>query len=153
MSDLRKNFFNLMADAAKKDKKFHLLVGDLGYSFYEEYAERFPDQFTNAGIAEQSMIGIAAGMAREGMKPVVYSSAIFLVMRALEQIRDDICYPNLNVKLIGTGAAEFLGFTHVQNPKNECKLILENFPNIDIWDKEYLNMSTLTEIGPRFIQL
>lgn len=110
--DLRKDFFDNMCELAEKDKDVVLIVGDLGFSFMEEYAKKFPDQFINAGCIEQSMVGIAAGMARIGKKPYVYSNTIFLLYRALEQIRDDVAYNKTNVKLIGTGAAGFLGFSH-----------------------------------------
>ena len=130
MSDLRKQFFNSMCELAENDKSVILLTGDLGFSFYEEYAKRFPKQFINCGIAEQSMIGIAAGMALGGLKPYVYSGTIFLLMRAYEQVRNDVAYNNLNVKLCGTGASGFLGFSHnLLGTENEEDL-LKNLPNI-----------------------
>lgn len=128
--DLRKAFFKKMEDLAEKDDKVILLTGDLGYSFFDDYKKKFPKQFLNVGIMEQGMIGIAAGMALGGLKPYVYSGAIFILMRPYEQIRDDICFNNLNVKLIGTGASGFLGFTHnLTGSENEMDL-LKNLPNI-----------------------
>lgn len=112
MSDLRRPFWSQIYEIAKNDKDVIILTGDLGYSFCEQFQKDFPRQFINAGCAEQNMIGVAAGLARVGKKPYVYSNAIFLLMRAYEQVRDDLVYPNLNVKLIGTGASGFLGFTH-----------------------------------------
>lgn len=132
MTDLRQAFFNEMEKLAEKDKKVILLVGDLGYSFMEKYAKKFPKQFINCGIMEQSMIGIAAGMALGGLKPYVYSGTIFLLMRAYEQVRDDLCYNNLNVKLIGTSASQFLGFTHNLAEDEDIK-ILQHLPNITIY--------------------
>lgn len=130
MSDLRKAFWNTMCELAEQDKDVILITGDLGYSFDKEYIERFPKQYLNAGCAEQSMIGIAAGMAIVGKKPYVYSGSIFVLMRPYEQVRDDIAYNNLNVKLIGTGASGFLGFTHnLSEIENENDLI-KNLPNI-----------------------
>jgi transketolase len=75
------------------------------------------------------MVGIAAGMAKAGMKPYVYSNAIFLLSRANEQIRDDICENKCDVKLIGTGAAGFLGVSHNLH-KNEDKNLIKHLPNI-----------------------
>ncbi len=127
--DLRKAFFEIMCELAERDEKVILITGDLGFNFYEEYASRFPKQFLNAGCIEQSMISIASGMAKAGLKPYVYSGAIFLLCRANEQIRDDICYNNLNVKLIGTSSSGFLGFTHNFYFEKE-ENYLKGLPNI-----------------------
>ena len=130
MSDLRKDFWNLMCEIAEKDKDVILITGDLGYSFDVEFKKRFPNQYLNAGCAEQSMVGIAAGMALAGKKPYVYSGTVFLLMRAYEQVRDDVAYNNLNVKLIGTGASGFLGFTHNMGVLENEQDLLKNLPNI-----------------------
>lgn len=130
MPDLRKSFFENMEKLAEDDKRIVCIVGDLGFSFYEKYAEKYPKQFLNAGCIEQSMIGIAAGMAKAGLKPYVYSGTIFLLMRAYEQIRDDVCFNNLNVKLIGTGASPFLGFSHNLTGSENEEDLLKNLPNI-----------------------
>ena len=127
MSDLRKPFFNTMCELAEADKSVIVIVGDLGFSFAEEYAQKYPKQFLNAGCIEQSMIGIAAGMARGGLKPYVYSNGIFLIGRAYEQVRDDVCYNKTNVKLIATGAAGFLGFSHNWSKGEEIN-VLKSLP-------------------------
>lgn len=88
-----------------------LLVGDLGFSFCEEFAKELPNQFINCGIAEQNMIGVATGLAISGKKPYCYSGAVFINYRCLEQIRD-AWLQGLDVKVVGTGASGFLGFTH-----------------------------------------
>lgn len=128
--DLRKPFFAYLEKLAEKDKSIILLVGDLGFSFVEGYAKRFPKQYINCGIMEQSIVGIAAGLALGGKRPYVYSGSVFLVARAYEQIRDDVCYNNLNVKLIGTGASEFLGFSHNFMGKENEEDLLKNLPNL-----------------------
>ena len=126
--DLRGTFWEVMSNLAGKDDKVIVLTGDLGYSFYEGFAEKFPDRFINCGCIEQSMVGIAAGLALAGWKPYVYSGSVFLLTRAYEQIRDDVAYNRLNVKLVGTGASGFLGFTHnFENNENEEDL-LKNLP-------------------------
>lgn len=155
MSDLRKTFFAQMCDIAKKDKDVVLLTGDLGYSFYEEYQSKLPDQFINVGCIEQSMIGIAAGLALSGKKPFVYSGAIFLLFRPYEQIRDDIAYPNLNVRLIGTGASGFLGFTHNFGIGENEKNLLRPLPNLQTCypdNEEQLARALLLD-GPLYIRL
>ena len=130
MSDTRVTFFKDLIALALKDEKIILLTGDLGYNFIEGYMEKFPDRFINCGICEQNMVGVAAGLARTGWKPYVYSGAKFLATRALEQIRDDVCYQNLDVTFIGTGAAGFLGFTHNMQGTESIDKLIENLPNL-----------------------
>jgi transketolase len=88
-----------------------LLVGDLGYSFCEEFQRELPGQFINVGIAEQNMIGVATGLAIAGKKPYCYSGAVFINYRCLEQIRDAWAQ-EIKINVVGTGASGFLGFTH-----------------------------------------
>jgi len=153
--DLRKDFFDILLEMAKKDKDIILLIGDLGYSFYERFQKELPDQFINAGCAEQNMIGVAAGLALGGKKPLVYSGSIFLASRGHEFIRDDVAYNNLNVKLIATGASGFLGWSHNwQNGENEFDL-LKNLPNLYLYfpeSKEELSR-VLKNDGASFIRL
>ena len=136
MADLRKPFFKILSEQADHDDSIRLIVGDLGYNFMEDFQERHPDKFINFGIAEQAMIGVAAGMALAGLKPYVYSGAIFLTMRPYEQIRDDVCYNDLNVNLIGTGASAFLGFTHNLEGTENFDDLLKNLPNLEIYYPE-----------------
>lgn len=155
MADLRKFFWKEILEIARKDKDVILLTGDLGYSFCEEFQKELPDQFINAGCAEQNMVGVAAGLARGGKKPYVYSNSIFLLSRANEFVRDDIAYPNLNVKLIGTGASGFLGFTHnLGQFENEHDLI-GNLPNIQcIYLKDEGELVRALKLdGPIFIRV
>ena len=155
MSDLRKAFWSTMCELAEKDKDVILITGDLGYSFDKEYRERFPKQYLNAGCIEQTMIGIAAGMAIAGKKPYVYSGAIFVLMRPYEQVRDDIAYNDLNVKLIGTGASGFLGFTHNLGILENEKDLLKNLPNIQCAyaeTPERLKRALLLD-GPTYIRI
>lgn len=99
----------------KADKNIYFLTGDLGYSVVEKIEKDFPSRFLNVGVAEQNLMGIAAGLALSGKKVAVYSIIPFATMRCFEQIRDDICYHNLNVKILGVGSGlsyGFLGSTH-----------------------------------------
>ncbi|MFH0749528.1 MAG: transketolase C-terminal domain-containing protein [Candidatus Gottesmanbacteria bacterium] len=105
---MRLAFVQALTEAAKKNKRIILVTGDLGFSVFEEYISVCPNQYINAGIAEQNMTGLAAGLAIEGFIPFVYSIIPFVTMRNFEQIRNDICYQNLNVKLVGVG----VGFTY-----------------------------------------
>jgi len=101
---MRIAFVNTLQELAKKNKDIMLLTNDLGFSVFEKYIEELPKQYLNMGVAEQNMTGVAAGMAMEGKTPFVYSIVPFVTMRNFEQIRNDICYQNLNVKIIGVGA-------------------------------------------------
>jgi len=99
----------------RQDNSMCLLVGDMGFAVLDEYFHKHPERVFNIGIAEQGAMGIAAGMAMTGLVPLYYSQIPFLVMRAFEQIRYDICEHGLNVKLIGVGAENFfhrLGPSH-----------------------------------------
>jgi len=127
--DLRKAFFEILLEMAKADKDIVCMVGDLGFSFCEQFQKELPNQFINVGCIEQTMIGIATGMALGGKKPYVYSGSVFLLMRPYEQIRN-LCYNNIGVKLCGTGASPFLGFSHnLEGSENEEDL-LKNLPNL-----------------------
>ncbi len=113
--DYKFKFPPMLIPYFEKDERFFFLLGDTGFGISEEFMKKFPKRIINAGIAEQSTVGIAAGMALSGMIPVVYSMCNFLAFRALEQIRNDVVLQNANVKLIGVGANnyfEFLGESH-----------------------------------------
>lgn len=112
---MRNTIINHLYQEAKKDKNIILLVWDLWYWVIEEFQKNLPEQFINIGIAEQNMAGIAAGLALTGKKIFCYSIIPFLIMRAYEQIRVDVCYQNLDVNFIGVAwwfAYGSLGNTH-----------------------------------------
>lgn len=130
---MRNTFIQYLGELAKEDKNVNLVTGDLGFSVFEDFASRFPDQYLNCGVSEQNMIGVAAGMALSGRKPYVYSIIPFLTMRPFEQVRNDICYNNLNVKLIGAGAGFSYGHLGVTHYAIEDLAILRALPNIMIF--------------------
>lgn len=101
---MRNTFVRTLYELAVKDKRILLLTADLGFSVFEEFIETLPGQYFNMGIAEQNMTGVAAGLAMEGYIPVIYSIVPFVTMRNFEQIRNDISYQKLNVKIVGVGA-------------------------------------------------
>jgi transketolase len=112
---MRQAFYNKLEEIAVKDKDVYTLTGNLGFKFFDSIRKNCPEQFTDVGVAEANMIGIAAGLALSGKNVYCYSIIPFLTMRAYEQIRIDIAYHNLNVKLVGMGAGftyGFEGFTH-----------------------------------------
>ncbi len=155
MPDLRKSFFNTLTEIAKNDNKVILITCDLGFSFYEQFQKELPKQFLNAGCIESAATGIAAGMAKSGLKPYLYSGSIFITMRNYEFIRNDIAYNNTNVKLVGTGASQFLGFSHnLMGTENEEDL-LKNLPNLKrFYPKDEIELKqALTSKGCAYIKL
>jgi transketolase len=112
---MRTAFIQELIAQARLHPDIFLVVGDLGYSVVEPFAKEFPDRFLNAGVAEQNMTGIAAGLASEGYHVFTYSIANFPTLRCLEQIRNDICYHNLAVTIVAVGAGLAygnLGYSH-----------------------------------------
>ena len=112
---MRDAFVAELTRLAEADPSVLLVTGDLGFGVLSEFARRFPDQYLNAGVAEQNMAGLAAGLALEGRRVFTYSIANFPTLRCLEQIRNDICYHNLPVTVVSVGggfAYGPLGFSH-----------------------------------------
>lgn len=130
---MRDAFLRSLITLAETDDRVALLTGDLGFGVVEKFGDKFPDRFWNCGVAEQSMIGIAAGLAKSGMRPFVYSIANFPTFRCLEQIRNDICYHNLPVTIVSVGAGlgyGTLGYTH---HGIEDIAAMRSLPNISIY--------------------
>lgn len=117
----------------RTNPKSYFLVGDLGYHAVEEIAKEFPGRFLNVGVAEQNMIGIAAGLALNGNRVFAYSIIPFLTMRCFEQIRNDLCYHNLDVVLIGAGAGLSYGILGPTHFALEDMAILRALPNMTIF--------------------
>ena len=109
---MRTAFGNALADLAIKDDKVILLVGDIGFGIFDRLRKERPKQFYNVGVIEQSMVGIAAGMALEGLKPWVFTITPFLFERAFEQIKIDVDANNANVKLVGYADYPGQGISH-----------------------------------------
>ena len=129
---MRRAFVNELESIMKNDENTLLLTGDLGFSVFERIRDSFPKQYINMGVSEQNMIGVAAGMALTGKQVFVYSIIPFLVFRPFEQVRNDICYQNLPVRLVGVGAGysySDAGFTH---HAIEDYGILRSQPNLTI---------------------
>ncbi len=111
----RKEVVDILFPYFRKDKRFYLLVCDMGFGVVDKLKNEFPGRVINCGIMEQGTVGIAAGMSMSGLIPVVYSIVNFLVYRALEQIRNDVVLQKINVKFISTGVNDyfrFLGLSH-----------------------------------------
>jgi len=129
---MRTAFINQLIIEARQNPKIFLIVGDLGFSVVEPFAEEFPDRFLNAGIAEQNMTGIAAGLAMEGYTVFTYSIANFPTLRCMEQIRYDVCYHNLDVKIVAVGAGYAYASLGPSHHATEDIGMLRTLPNLTI---------------------
>lgn len=112
---MRTETINALTLYAREQPEVMLITADLGFSVLEEFAASLPNQFVNVGVCEQAMVGIAAGLALSGHRPVLYSIANFPTLRCLEQLRNDVCYHDLPVTVIAVGgglAYGAQGYTH-----------------------------------------
>ena len=126
-------FGKFMSDIAKKEKKLIVISADLGRSSgLDRFKKEFPDQYLSVGISEQNMIGVAAGLAREGFKVFVTSFAPFLSMRASEQVRMNLGYMKHNVNLVALGSGVSMGFLGNSHFGLEDLSIIRAIPNIKI---------------------
>ncbi len=107
---MRDAFSDALVRLAVQDPKVLLLTGDHGYALFDAFRKRCPDQYINAGIAEQNMVGMSAGLARLGFRPFVYGLSAFVPVRVLEQIKLDVAHDGLPVVFLGDGA----GFVYSQ---------------------------------------
>lgn len=129
---MRNAFATALVEAARLDPRIVLLTGDHGYALFDEFRKVCPEQYINAGIAEQNMVGVAAGMAKGGFKPFVYGLSAFVPIRVLEQIKLDVCYENLPVVLIGDGAGVVYSGLGSSHQSTEDIAALRAVPNITI---------------------
>jgi len=130
---MRANFFNKLIEEMRKNKDIFFLMGDTGFSLVEPIFEEFPERSLNVGVAEQNMIGIAAGLANAGFKPVCYAITNFLVFRCLEQIRNDICLHNYPVILVGTSTGFDHGKLWASHYVTDDIGCMKSLPNINIY--------------------
>jgi len=129
---VRTAFIEQLIEEAKVNTSIFLLVGDLGYSVVEPFANLFPDRFLNVGIAEQNMTGVAAGLAAEGYNVFTYSIGNFPTLRCMEQIRYDVCYHNLSVKVVAVGGGYAYGPLGVSHHTTEDIGMLRTIPNLTV---------------------
>ncbi len=130
---MRNAVIDAIHEEMKINKNIYFITGDLGYTVLEKIEADFPDRFINAGIAEQNIIGMASGLALSGKKVFVYSIIPFITMRCLEQIRNDICFHNLDVTILGSGAGLSYGILSNSHFALEDIAVLRSLPNINIF--------------------
>lgn len=127
---MRDTFVRTLIELAKEDKNIEIVTGDLGFGVLKPFWEALPDQFINAGIAEQNMTTVAAGMALEGKNVFTYSIGNFPTLRCLEQIRNDCAYHNANVKIVCVGGGFVYGSLGMSHHAMEDIAVMRALPDV-----------------------
>lgn len=127
---MRAVFNKTLCKLAEKDKRIHMVLADIGYGEIEPFRDAFPTRYYNVGVAEQNMTGVACGIAMEGNIAITYSIANFPTIRCLEQIRNDVCYHNANVKIVIIGGGVSYGPLGMSHHSTEDIAIMRALPNM-----------------------
>ena len=127
---MRDAFVRALMREMARDERIVLVTGDLGFGVLRPVKEQYPDRLVNAGIAEQSMVGLAAGLASTGRKVVVYSIGNFPTLRPLEQIRNDCAYHGLNVKIVCVGGGFVYGSLGMSHHATEDMAVMRAIPGV-----------------------
>jgi len=130
---LRDAFTNTLYELAKKNERIMALVGDVGTIVFDKFRENFPNRFFNMGIAEANMITVAAGLASQGFIPFTYAIAPHITMRPYEQIKNDVCLNNTNVKIVSVGAGLHYSNQGPTHHAIEDFAVLKVLPNMTIF--------------------
>ena len=156
---MRNTFIDILLQRAKKDERIILITGDLGYGVVDQFARDLPGQFLNFGINEQTMMSAAAGLASQGFKPFVYSIGNFPTFRCLEQIRNDVCYMDLDVTIVALGAGFAYGTAGYSHHLVEDISAISPLPNMrifspaDTYETEKAAEKVLSLTGPKYVRL
>jgi len=156
---MRDIFVKTLFNIAIKDPNVLLVTGDLGFGVLNPFWEHLPNQIINVGIAEQNMLGFAAGLALQEKIVYVYSIGNFPTLRALEQVRNDVAYHNLNVKIVSVGAGFSYGSLGITHHATEDIGIMRSIPNIKIYspsdgkDAEFITNLSYKLFGPSYIRI
>lgn len=156
---MKSQFCSALQSVGERDNRTILISGDLGYNAFEKIVSSFGDRFVNAGVAEQNMVGVAAGMAYQGLRPWVYSIAPFLVLKTVEQVRNDVCYVHLPVKFVGNGGGYGYGIMGATHHILEDIAMYTALPNMKVYvpaffeDVEQIVNRMTTEEGPAYLRL
>jgi transketolase len=156
---MRDTFVRTLTAIAETRPGLMLITADLGFGVLNDWAARFPGQFLNAGIAEQNMTGLAAGMALEGRTVFTYSLGSFPTVRCLEQIRNDVCYHQANVKIVTVGGGMSYGPVGASHHATEDLAIMRSLPNMvvvspgDHWETAEATRALVNLPGPAYLRL
>jgi transketolase len=156
---MRDAFIETLTELAAEDPRVVLVTGDLGYGVITSFAERFPNQFVNAGVAEQNMTSIACGMALSGWRVYTYSIANFPTLRCLEQVRNDICYHDCDVTIVAIGGGFSYGQLGMSHFATEDIAVMRALPNMRVvaptekWEAQDLVRDLAAHKGPAYLRI
>lgn len=156
---MRNAFAAELTDLAAEDQRLVLLSGDIGNRLFDNFKKRSPERFLNCGVAEANMMGIAAGMAMSGVRPVAYTIASFVTFRCFEQIRVDVCYHRLPVVIVGVGSG--LSYAPLGGTHHSCEdvAVMRALPGMtvfcpaDAWEVRGALRAALAHDGPSYIRI
>lgn len=156
---MRDTFVKTLLEIAKKDKNVYLITGDLGFGVLKPFWEELPNQIINAGIAEQNMTSIAAGLAMQGKIVYTYSIGNFPTLRCIEQIRNDCAYHNANVKVVCVGGGFVYGSLGMSHHATEDIAMMRALPDVtvmapgDLVEAEYATKAIYQQQGTCYLRL
>ena len=156
---MRNFFIRRLSKLAEDNQRIMLVTGDLGFKVFDEFRIRFPRQFINAGVAEQNMTGLATGLALEGRIVFTYSIGNFPIFRCFEQIRNDACYHEANVKVVSIGGGFSYGALGISHHATEDLAVMRSLPNMtvvspcDQWEAGEATEALVNIDGPCFLRL
>ena len=156
---MRDSFLKSLTLLAKEDANVMLLTADLGFGVFEDFAESYPNQYLNVGVAEQNMTGIATGLALEGKTVFTYSIGNFPTLRCLEQIRNDACYHDVNVNIVSTGGGFSYGALGMSHHTTEDLSIMRALPGVTVvapcdgWEAERATLQLAKQPGVGYLRI
>lgn len=156
---MRTSFISQLVEEARINNRIFLIVGDLGYNVVEKFTQEFPDRYLNAGIAEQNMIGVAAGLAMQGYIVYVYSIGNFPTLRCMEQIRNDVAYHHTNVRIVSIGAGFAYGSLGATHHATEELGMMRTLPDMvvcspcDPVEAKFITTLSANYNGPMYLRL
>ena len=156
---MRDAFLESLTKLASQDEDVVLLTADLGFGVFEEFENNFPGQYFNVGVAEQNMTGVAVGLSLEGKKVITYSIGNFPILRCLEQIRNDACYHEANITIVGSGGGFSYGALGMSHHATEDLAILRALPDIKVvapctaWEADQATKELISNGGTSYLRL
>ena len=156
---MRDAFVKQLTKLAVADSSIFLVTADLGFGMFDEFAQRFPDQFLNVGVAEQNMIGISTGLGLEGRTVFTYSIANFATLRCLEQIRNDAAYHEVNLTVVASGGGFTYGALGMSHHATEDLAIMRALPGVKLiapctaWEAYHATQAAADTPGVCYLRL
>ena len=156
---MRDSFITELKKHAENNEKIILITADLGFKIFDDFKQDLPKQFINVGVAEQNMTEVASGLALEGFKVFTYSIGNFSTLRCLEQIRNDICYHELDITVVSSGAGFSYGQLGISHFATEDLAIMSALPNMsvfvpaDAWESILITKYLIKTKGPKYLRI